>query len=91
MVAWPLYAEQKMNRVVLVQEMKVALAVKEDENGVVSSTELGERVKELMDSDKGKEIRQRIFKMKMSAAEAKAEGGTSRVALDKLAMLWKQS
>ncbi|KAG4952444.1 hypothetical protein JHK85_046311 [Glycine max] len=91
MVAWPLYAEQKMNRMVMVKEMKVGLAVNENKDGFVSSTELGDRVRELMESDKGKEIRQRIFKMKMSAAEAMAEGGTSRASLDKLAKLWKQS
>ncbi|KAL2334816.1 hypothetical protein Fmac_016029 [Flemingia macrophylla] len=91
MVAWPLYAEQFLNKVVLVEEMKVALAVKVGKEGLVSSTELGERVKELMDSAKGKEIRQRVFKMKMSAAEARAESGSSRVALDKLAMSWKLS
>ncbi|KAL2334815.1 hypothetical protein Fmac_016028 [Flemingia macrophylla] len=91
MVAWPLYAEQFLNKVVLVEEMKVALAVKVGKEGLVSSTELGERVKQLMDSAKGKEIRQRVFKMKMSAAEARAESGSSRVALDKLAMSWKLS
>ncbi|MED6118280.1 UDP-glycosyltransferase 1 [Stylosanthes scabra] len=91
MVAWPLYAEQKINRVVMVQEMKIALGVKEDEDGFVSATELGERVSELMDSERGKEIRQRIFKMQMSAVEAKAEGGSSRVALSRLVQLWKST
>jgi len=91
MVAWPLYAEQKLNRVLMVQEMKVALGVKEDKDGFVSSTELEERVRELMESDTGKEIRQRVFKMKLSAAEALGEGGTSHAALDKLTMLWKTS
>ncbi|KAK7380385.1 hypothetical protein VNO78_32895 [Psophocarpus tetragonolobus] len=90
MVAWPLYAEQKLNRMVIVREMKVALAVKMEKDGFVSGTELGERVRELMESDKGKEIRQRIFKMKISAAEAMGKGGTSRVALDKVSKLWKQ-
>ncbi|KAK7380384.1 hypothetical protein VNO78_32894 [Psophocarpus tetragonolobus] len=91
MVAWPLFAEQRMNRVVMVREMKVALAVKMEKDGFVSGTELGDRVRELMESDNGKEIRQRVFKTKISAAEAMGEGGTSRVALDKLANLWKQS
>ena len=90
MAAWPLYAEQKLNRVIMVQEMKVALAVNESKDGFVSGTELGERVKELMDSDKGKEIRQRVFKMKIGAKEAKAEGGSSPVALNRLAQLWKE-
>jgi len=89
MVAWPLYAEQKLNKVVLEEEMKVGLSVKGNKEGLVSSTELGDRVKELMDSDKGKEIRQRIFKMKMSAKEAMTEGGSSVVALNELVQKWK--
>ncbi|QCD94717.1 hydroquinone glucosyltransferase [Vigna unguiculata] len=89
MVAWPLYAEQKLNKVILVEEMKVGLGVKRNKEGLVSSTELGERVKELMDSDRGKEIRQRIFKMKISAKEATSEGGSSVVALNELVQKWK--
>jgi len=91
MVAWPLYAEQKLNRVLMLQEMKVALGMKEEKDGFVSSTELEERVRELMESDTGKEIRQRVFKMKLSAVEALGEGGTSHAALEKLAMSWKTS
>ncbi|KAE9617407.1 putative isoflavone 7-O-glucosyltransferase [Lupinus albus] len=90
MVAFPLYAEQKLNRVVLVEEMKVALALKESKDGFVSATELGNRVKELMDSEKGKEIRERILNMKMSGVEARAQGGSSCVALNGLAELWKE-
>nr|UNO36935.1 UGT1 [Pueraria montana var. thomsonii] len=90
MVAWPLYAEQRLNRVILVEEMKVGLGVKENKDGLVSSTELGDRVKELMDSDRGKEIRQGIFKMKISATEAMAEGGSSVVALNRLVENWRE-
>jgi isoflavone 7-O-glucosyltransferase len=90
MVALPLYAEQRLNKVILVEEMKVALELKDSKDGFVSGTELGDRIKELMDSDKGKEIRQIIFKMKISAKEAREEGGSSLIALNKLAQLWKQ-
>jgi len=90
MLAWPLYAEQKLNKVVLVEEMKVGLGVQGNKDGLVSSTELGSRVKELMDSDKGKEIRQKIFKMKISASEAMGEGGSSIIALNRLVELWRE-
>ncbi|CAL0333306.1 unnamed protein product [Lupinus luteus] len=90
MVTWPLYAEQHLNKIVLVLEMKVALALKESENGIVSATELGDRVKELMDSEKGKEIRERVFKMKVSGVEARSEGGSSYVDLNRLIQLWKE-
>lgn len=40
MVVWPLYAEQRLNRVVLVEELKLALPVTESEGGFVIATEL---------------------------------------------------
>ncbi|OIW08072.1 hypothetical protein TanjilG_20173 [Lupinus angustifolius] len=90
MVAWPLYSEQKLNMVVLVRGMKVALAIKKSEDGFVSATELEDRVKELMNSEKGKEIRERVLKMKVGAVEARAESGSSYAALNKLTQLWKE-
>ncbi|CAL0333304.1 unnamed protein product [Lupinus luteus] len=90
MVAWPLYAEQHLNKIALVKEMKIALALKETENGIVSATELGDRVKELMDSEKGREIRETVLKMKESSVEARSEGGSSYVDLNRLTLLWKE-
>ncbi|WJX70993.1 UDP-glycosyltransferase 1 [Trifolium repens] len=82
--------EQKLNKVILVEEMKVALELNKSKDGYVSATELGDRVKELMDSNKGKEIRQTIFKMKINAKEANAGNGSSFVALTKLGQLLKE-
>ncbi|GAV72731.1 UDPGT domain-containing protein [Cephalotus follicularis] len=84
MLAWPLYAEQKMNRLFLVEEMKVALWVSESEDGLVSAAELENRVNELMDSKKGKVVRERVMAMRDEAAAAREDGGSSRVALVKL-------
>jgi hypothetical protein len=39
-VAWPLYAEQTLNRAVLVEEMKLALSMNESEDGFVSADEV---------------------------------------------------
>nr|ATY39978.1 UDP-glucose:calycosin-7-O-glucosyltransferase [Astragalus membranaceus] len=89
MVAWPLYAEQKLNRMIMVEEMKVALKLNELEDGFVSGTELGDRVKELMESESGKEMRERIYKMKVSAKEAKGGGGSSLVDLKRLQDSWR--
>ncbi|CAJ2666192.1 unnamed protein product [Trifolium pratense] len=89
MIAWPLYAEQRLNRLFMVEEMKVALKLNES-NGFVSGTELDDRVKELMESDRGKEIRERILKMKISAKNARGGGGSSLVELKKLGDSWKE-
>ncbi|KAL1357678.1 hypothetical protein HN51_009558 [Arachis hypogaea] len=92
MVAWPLYAEQNLNKVVIVEEMKVALPLKEDEGGFVRASELEERVNELMESEigRGKEVRERVLAARNGGAAALAGGGSSRVALDGLVRLWKQ-
>ncbi|XP_043700804.1 UDP-glycosyltransferase 88F5-like [Telopea speciosissima] len=58
MVAWPLYAEQRLNRIFLVEEMKLAMPMKESENGFVSAAEVEKRVRELLDSDEGKALRE---------------------------------
>jgi len=90
MVAWPLYAEQRLNKMILVEEMKVALKLNESKYGFVSGKELGERVKELMESEKGKEIRETILKMKISAKEAIGGGGSSLVDLKRLGDSWRE-
>ncbi|WJX66101.1 hypothetical protein P8452_50691 [Trifolium repens] len=90
MITWPLYAEQKLNRVILVQERKMALELIESKDGFVSGTELAERVKELMESEKGKAIRETILKMKKSAMEARGGGGSSLIDLKKLGDSWRE-
>nr|A0A067YBQ3.1 RecName: Full=UDP-glycosyltransferase 13; Short=PlUGT13; AltName: Full=Glycosyltransferase UGT88H1; AltName: Full=UDP-glucose:isoflavone 7-O-glucosyltransferase KGT13 [Pueraria montana var. lobata]AGZ84546.1 UDP-glucose:isoflavone 7-O-glucosyltransferase KGT13 [Pueraria montana var. lobata] len=93
MVAWPLYAEQRLNRVVMVEEMKVALPLKEvDEDGFVRASELEERVRELMDSERGrgKEVRKRVLGATNDAVAALSDGGSSRIELNDLVGLWMQ-
>ncbi|KAL3755670.1 hypothetical protein ACJRO7_002681 [Eucalyptus globulus] len=86
MLAWPLYAEQKLNRVSLVEEMKLALSVTESEedDGLVSAGELEERVNELMRSEKGRAIRDRVQAKQEAATAALSEGGSSLSALAEL-------
>jgi hypothetical protein len=88
-VAWPLYAEQRINRIFLVEEMKLALPMNESDNGFVSSAEVEERVLGLMESEEGKLIRERAIAMKIAAQAALKEGGSSRMALSKLVESWK--
>lgn len=55
MVAWPLYAEQMINRVVIVEEMKIALPIDESKNGLATASEVEKRVNEL-ESETGNSI-----------------------------------
>ncbi|GAV76325.1 UDPGT domain-containing protein [Cephalotus follicularis] len=89
MVAWPIYAEQRYNRVLLVEEMKIALPMNELENGFVSAAEVEKRVRELMDSVEGNLVRERTMAMKNAAMYALSEGGSSRIALAKFVESWK--
>ncbi|KAK7270911.1 hypothetical protein RJT34_26428 [Clitoria ternatea] len=92
MVAWPLYAEQRLNKVVMVEKMKVALALKKNEDGFVRASELEIRVRELMDSGRGrgKEVRERVLGARNDAVDALSGGGSSRVALNEFVELLVQ-
>lgn len=89
MVAWPLYAEQRLNRIMLVEEIRIALPVNESENGFVKAGEVEKRVRELMDSKEGTLIRDRTLSLKNEAKAALSEGGSSRLALAKFFASWK--
>ncbi|GAB2293995.1 hypothetical protein Dimus_028211 [Dionaea muscipula] len=92
LIAWPIFAEQNLNKVFLVEEAKLALpleAAEEEEEGFVGAEELARRVRELMGSKSGKAIRERVMRMRDGAKAAIREGGSSRAALDRLAQLWK--
>ncbi|KAJ4846408.1 hypothetical protein Tsubulata_006033 [Turnera subulata] len=89
-VAWPLYAEQRINRVLLVEEMRLALRMNESEDGFVSAGEVEKRVRESMESEEGKAVRERAIAMKGEAKAALSEDGASRVALSKFVESWKR-
>ncbi|KAL9372250.1 hypothetical protein Peur_034494 [Populus x canadensis] len=90
MLGWPLYAEQKMNSVFLVEEMKVGLAVKlADEDDFVSAAELEDRVTELMNSKKGEAVRERVKALREAAVVAKSEGGSTYAAMERLVESFK--
>ncbi|XP_022772405.1 UDP-glycosyltransferase 88F3-like [Durio zibethinus] len=91
MIAWPLYAEQRLNRNILVQDMKMAIPVEQREgDGFVSGIELEKRVRELMESNNGKELRERSWKMREKALAAWGPSGSSAKALTKLIEFCKQ-
>ena len=91
LIAWPLYAEQKMNAVMLVDGLKVALRPKAEENGIVRREEIAKVVKVLMDqgSEEGKRIRDRMKDLKDAAAKALSKDGSSTRALSDLAFALK--
>ncbi|KAL6965051.1 hydroquinone glucosyltransferase [Sarracenia purpurea var. burkii] len=91
LIAWPLYAEQKMNAVMLTEGIRVALRPEGNGNEVVGRKEIAKVVKELFEGDEGKEVRWRMERMKEAAAMALREGGSSAKSLFDLAKKWKKS
>lgn len=77
LIAWPLYAEQRMNAVVLEKRLNVALRPKVNETGLVTREEIARVVSELLDGEDGKKIGDRVKEVKMAAAAALSDGGSS--------------
>ncbi|PKI57506.1 hypothetical protein CRG98_022157 [Punica granatum] len=91
MIAWPLYAEQHLNRNILVENMRMAIAVEEGGDGIVGWKGVERAVTELMAGEGGKELREKSLRMKEKAKEALQEGGSSLNNLAKLVDIWKAS
>ncbi|XWS46194.1 hypothetical protein CRYUN_Cryun14cG0043800 [Craigia yunnanensis] len=89
LIAWPLYAEQKMNAVMLTEDIKVALRPKPNENGLVCRDEIAKAVKGLMEGEEGKDVRNRIKDLKEAAANVLSENGSSTKALSEVANKWR--
>ncbi|CAL4981921.1 unnamed protein product [Urochloa decumbens] len=90
MLGLPLHAEQRMNVVVLEKELRLAVALEgyDREEGVVAAAEVASKVRWLMDSDGGKELRERTAMAMLKAKEAVHQGGESEVALAGLVDSW---
>ncbi|XVF80205.1 hypothetical protein PTKIN_Ptkin15bG0052400 [Pterospermum kingtungense] len=90
LIAWPLYAEQKMNAVVLTEDIKYALRPKPNENGLVCRDEIAKAVKGLMEGEEGKGVRNRMKDLKEAAAKVLSENGSSTKALSEVANKWRK-
>ncbi|XP_044346243.1 UDP-glycosyltransferase 88B1 [Triticum aestivum] len=80
MICWPLYAEQRMNKVHVVEEMKVGMAVEGYEEGLVKAEEVAAKVRLVMASEEGNKLRERLVAAKETAVAAVKDGGSSDVA-----------
>lgn len=96
MICWPLYAEQRMNAVVLEGSVGMALPVRprardsDGDGGVVLRGEIADALRELMEGpEKGRAVRREAGDMQQAAAHAWAPEGSSRRALEEAAVAWK--
>ncbi|XP_058221684.1 hydroquinone glucosyltransferase-like [Rhododendron vialii] len=89
LIVWPLYAEQKMNAVMLNEGLNVALRPKMNESEIVGREEIARVVNDLMQGEEGKKAREKMKGLKEAAGKALSEGGSSTKALSELAFKWK--
>ncbi|KAI3470207.1 hypothetical protein Pfo_026870 [Paulownia fortunei] len=88
LIAWPLCFEHKMNAVFLTDGLKAAIRVKENENGVVERGHVSELVKQLMEGEEGKQIRNRMMDVKIAAGDVLRQEGSSTQALAQVVQKW---
>ncbi|KAF8715736.1 hypothetical protein HU200_026680 [Digitaria exilis] len=73
MICWPLYAEQGMNKVFMVEEMKIAVELQGYE-ALVKAEEVEAKVRLVMETEEGKILRERLAVAREKALEATKEG-----------------
>ncbi|KAE8793614.1 Anthocyanidin 5,3-O-glucosyltransferase [Hordeum vulgare] len=88
MVAWPLYAEQRLNAVFLEKEMELAVTMEGYDKEVVEAEEVAKKVRWMMDSEGGRVLRERTLAVMRRAKEALLEGGESEATLAGLVDAW---
>ncbi|KAJ4836431.1 hypothetical protein Tsubulata_034155, partial [Turnera subulata] len=92
MIAWPLYAEQKMNATFLEEEVGVAIKPSvEPGKRVVAREEIERVVRLVMEGEQGKAMRGRARELKESAAKVLEIGGSSYDSLAGLAKEWRKA
>lgn len=93
MIAWPLYAEQKMNATLLTEEIGVAIRSKVlPSKKVVRREEIEKMARMIIEDNDGKNgIRGRVKELKHSAEKALSKGGSSHNAFSQLEKQCKMS
>ncbi|GKU98170.1 hypothetical protein SLEP1_g11204 [Rubroshorea leprosula] len=89
LIAWPLYAEQRMNAVLLADDLKVALRVKVNEHGVVGREDISKYAKALIEGEEGTLLRNRMRKLKDAAKMVLSPDGSSAKSLANVVEIWK--
>ncbi|TVU34749.1 hypothetical protein EJB05_16599, partial [Eragrostis curvula] len=80
MLCWPLAAEQRMNKVFLTEEMGVAVEMAGYMTGLIEADEVEAKVRLVIESEEGRDLRARAVKLRKEAEEALDDGGSSQAA-----------
>lgn len=86
LIAWPLYAEQKMNATMLTEELGVAVRSNEmPTENLVKREEIEMMVRRILVDKEGQAIRSGVKELKYSAKKASTKGGSSYNSLSQVA------
>nr|CAB3478218.1 unnamed protein product [Digitaria exilis] len=77
LLCWPLYAEQRMNKVFIVEEIKVGVEMRGYDEEMVTAEEVESKVRWVMESEGGRALSERALVVKDRAAQALKGGGSS--------------
>ncbi|KAK8511853.1 hypothetical protein V6N13_029432 [Hibiscus sabdariffa] len=90
MIAWPLYAEQRMNATWLTEDIGVAVKPRmEAGERIIGREEIERVVRMVMEGEEGKVVRGRVKEVKESAAKALDSDGSSYASLSCVVNHWK--
>ncbi|XP_047043820.1 UDP-glycosyltransferase 88F3-like [Lolium rigidum] len=90
MICWPLYAEQGLNKVLMVEEieriMKIAVALRGYKQGMVKAEEVEAKVRLVMETGEGTKLRETLAVARKMAVDAIGADGSSEVAFAEFMM-----
>lgn len=90
MIAWPLYAEQRMNATFLAEEVGVVIKFsKVPGEEIINRSVIEKMVRSVMEGEKGTEMRRRGKELKESAKIALSKGGSSYESICSVVKFWK--
>lgn len=77
MICWPHVAEQRLNRRLLVEHWKIGMEFRHEADGSVAKEEVARVVGDMMQGERGKDLRSSANKVRDMAKQAAADGGSS--------------
>lgn len=78
-----------MKSALLSEGLKVALRVREDENGVIRREQISKLARSLIEGEEGEKPRNRIRNLKDSASQVSSQAASSAKSLAKVVEIWK--
>uniref|UniRef100_A0A0E0KZU0 Glycosyltransferase n=1 Tax=Oryza punctata TaxID=4537 RepID=A0A0E0KZU0_ORYPU len=91
MIAWPLYAEQKMNAAMMEVQAKVVIRINVGNNRFITKEEIASVVKRVMKGEEAERLKRQIGELKDKAVDALSKGGCSTSALVQVTHVWKST